>query len=142
MKFLTSGEKIKETRKYLKMKQQDLQDKTLSRGLISMIEIGQRSLNKDVATKIVQKFCKRAEELEIKLELNIEYFLRTAEEDAELYSLKKLKQTSSFDEIQNVLNIAQKFNLLNVSALAYSKLGDYFLASKIIITLLLIIIIH
>lgn len=56
MKFINPGEKIKETRKYLKMKQQDLQDEEISRGLISMIEIGQRSLNKDVATKIVQKF--------------------------------------------------------------------------------------
>lgn len=89
MKFINPGEKIKETRKYLKMKQQDLQDEEISRGLISMIEIGQRSLNKDVATKIVQKFCTRAEDLGIKLELDVEYFLRTQKEDAELYSIKK-----------------------------------------------------
>lgn len=100
MKFINPGEKIKETRKYLKMKQQDLQDEEISRGLISMIEIGQRSLNKDVATKIVQKFCTRAEDLGIKLELDVEYFLRTQKEDAELYSIKKLQQASSPNDIQ------------------------------------------
>jgi tetratricopeptide (TPR) repeat protein len=112
------------------MKQQDLQDNELSRGLISMIEIGQRTLNKDVATKIVQKFCKRADELGIKLELNTDYFLRTPKEDAELYSLKLLKQTSSSDDIEKIIHTAHKFGLLNVSALAYSKLGDYYFDSK------------
>lgn len=130
MKFINPGEKIKETRKYLKMKQQDLQDDEISRGLISMIEIGQRSLNKDVATKIVQKFCTRAENLGIKLELDVEYFLRTQKEDAELYSIKKLQQASSPNDIQNILDIAHKFDLLNVNALAYNKLGDTLFDSK------------
>jgi len=130
MKFINPEEKIKETRKYLKMKQQDLQDKEISRGLISMIEIGKRSLSKDVAIRIVQKFCSRAEDLGIKLNLDIEYFLRTAKEDAELYSLKKLQQANSSDDIQKVLDITQKFDLLNVSALAYSKLGDNLFDSK------------
>lgn len=130
MKFITPGEKIKETRRYLKMKQGDLQDKELSRGLISMIEIGKRTLNKDVATNIIQKFSKRADELGIKLELDVDYFLRTPNEDAELYYLKKLKYATSLDDIQSVLDMADKFNLLNISAKAYSKLGDYFLDSQ------------
>jgi hypothetical protein len=39
MKFLTPGQKLKSTRKYLKMKQKDLTDESITRGLISMIEI-------------------------------------------------------------------------------------------------------
>jgi HTH-type transcriptional regulator, quorum sensing regulator NprR len=42
MKFLTPNEKIKETRKYLKMIQENLQDENVSRGLISMIETDER----------------------------------------------------------------------------------------------------
>lgn len=126
MKFLTPGEKIKETRKYLKMKQQDLQDKDLSRGLISMIEIGQRTLNKDIATKITIKFRQRAKELGIKLELDEQYLLRSPNEDAELYCLRKLEGVTSHDIIQDILEITSKFNLLNIRAMAYSKLGDYY----------------
>jgi HTH-type transcriptional regulator, quorum sensing regulator NprR len=70
MKFLTTGEKIKETRRYLKMTQEDLQDESISRALISMIEINIRSLTKDAAINLVEKFKKRANELGINLDID------------------------------------------------------------------------
>lgn len=130
MKFLTSGEKIKETRKYLKMKQQDLQDNELSRGLISMIEIGQRTLSKDVATKIINKFYEKSKELDIKLELNVEYFLRSPSEDAELYSLRKLENEPSLNNIQDILSMSTKFKLQHIKAMAFCKLADYYFDAK------------
>jgi len=91
MKFLTNIEKLKSTRKYLKMSQEDLVDENLTRGLISMIEIGKREITSNVALKLVEKFQKRAKELNIELKIDNGFLLRSPSEDAELYCLKKLE---------------------------------------------------
>ncbi|MCB2293566.1 helix-turn-helix domain-containing protein [Clostridium algoriphilum] len=125
MKFLTKGEKLKSTRKYLKMKQEDLTDENLTRGLISMIEIGKRELSNKVALKLVEKFEQRAKELHIELKIDNGFLLRSPSEDAELYCMEKLEQIKQDKDIKEILEIANKFNLLNVKALGYSRLGDY-----------------
>ncbi|MBZ9637684.1 helix-turn-helix transcriptional regulator [Clostridium sp. FP1] len=127
MKFLTPSEKIKETRKYLKMKQEDLQDENVSRGLISMIETDQRALAKNVAIKLAEKFKQKAKELDIKFEIDENFLLRSPAEDAELYCLKKLEGSIINEEI---IEIACKFNLLEIKASFYSKKGDFYLARK------------
>ncbi|MCB2299508.1 transcriptional regulator [Clostridium tagluense] len=127
MKFLTPSEKIKETRKFLKMKQEDLQDENVSRGLISMIETDQRSLAKNVAIKLAEKFKQKAKELDIKFEIDENFLLRSPAEDAELYCLKKLEGSIINEEI---IEIACKFNLLEIKASFYSKKGDFYLARK------------
>ncbi|MBU3129950.1 helix-turn-helix transcriptional regulator [Clostridium tagluense] len=127
MKFLTPSEKIKETRKFLKMKQEDLQDENVSRGLISMIETDQRALAKNVAIKLAEKFKQKAKELDIKFEIDENFLLRSPAEDAELYCLKKLEGSIINEEI---IEIACKFNLLEIKASFYSKKGDFYLARK------------
>ena len=130
MKFLTPSEKVKQTRKFLKIKQEDLQDKSVSRGLISMIEIGVRVLTKDVAIKLAQKFKLRANELGIKLEIDENFLLRSPSEDAELYCLKKLKDANINDNIEEIFEVACKFNLLKIKADYYSKKADSYLIKK------------
>lgn len=130
MKFLTPSEKIKETRKYLKMKQEDLQDEHVSRGLISMIETDQRVLAKNVAIKLVQKFRQKAKDLDIKFDINENFLLRSPKEDAELYCLKKLEDPNINENAEEILEIANKFNLLAVKAISYSKIADYFFVKK------------
>jgi tetratricopeptide (TPR) repeat protein len=130
MKFLTSGEKLKSTRKYLKMKQEDLVDENITRGLISMIEIGKRDLTNNVALKLVEKFKKRAKELDIVFEIDHEFLLRSPNEDAELYCFKKFKEINEDKDINKILEIAEKFNLLNIKAIGYSELGEYFFNKK------------
>ncbi|MBZ9626094.1 helix-turn-helix transcriptional regulator [Clostridium sp. FP2] len=127
MKFLTPSEKIKETRKFLKMKQEDLQDENVSRGLISMIETDQRALAKNVAIKLAEKFKQKAKELDIRFEIDENFLLRSPAEDAELYCLKKLEGSIINEEI---IEIACKFNLLEIKASFYSKKGDFYLARK------------
>jgi tetratricopeptide (TPR) repeat protein len=127
MNFLTPNEKIKETRIFLKMKQEDLQDENVTRGLISMIETGQRSLSNTVAIKLVDKFNQKARELDINFEIAENFLLRTPTEDAELYCLKKLEEPLINEEI---LEIACKFNLLAIKACFYSKTADFYLAKK------------
>lgn len=127
MNFLTPSEKIKQTRKFLKMKQEDLQDENVSRGLISMIETDQRLLAKNVAIKLVEKFKQKAKELDISFEIDENFLLRSPAEDAELYCLKKLAGSIINEEI---LEIASKFNLLEIKASFYCKKGDFYLARK------------
>lgn len=130
MKFLTPSEKIKETRKFLKMKQEDLQDDNVSRGLISMIETDQRALAKNVAIKLVEKFKLKAKELDIKFEIDENFLLRSPAEDAKLYCLKKIDGSNINDNIEEILEIACKFNLLEAKAAFYSKKADFFLSKK------------
>lgn len=130
MKFLTPGQKLKSTRKYLNMSQKDLTDEKITRGLISMIEIGKRDLTNSVALKFVEKFKKKAKELDITLEIDNEFLLRAPSEDAELYCSKKLKEINEDNDINKIIEIADKFNLLNIKAIGYSELGEYYFNKK------------
>lgn len=132
MEFLTNVEKLKTIRKYLKMKQEDLVDENLTRGFISMIEIGKREISNDVGVKIYIKFKQRAKELNIDLKIDSGFLLRTPSEDAELYCLKMLDEIkiNKDNDIKEIFEIADKFNLLKIKVLAYSKLGEYYFNKK------------
>ena len=130
MEFLTIAEKLKFTRKYLKMKQEDLSDENLTRGLISMIEIGKREISIPVALKIYKKFEIKAKQLNIELKIDNDYLLRSPSEDAELYCLKKINETNTDKVIKDIIKIANNFNLLRVEAIAYAKLGEYYFNIK------------
>ena len=130
MIFLTTAEKLKSTRKYLKMKQEDLADENITRGLISMIEIGKRDMSNNVASKLVEKFKKRAKELNILLDIDAGFLLRSPREDAELYCLNKFKEVDSNTDIIKILEIAKKYDLCNIIANAYSELGEYYFNNK------------
>lgn len=130
MEFITTGEKVKKIRKYLKITQEELQDESISRGLISMIEIGKRILTKDVAIKLVDKFKQKARKLNINLEIDEGYLLRSPDEDAELYCEKLLKDSNSYDDIDEVFKIACEFNLFKIKAGYYSKKADLHMNTK------------
>ena len=130
MEFLTITEKLKFTRKYLNMKQEDLADENLTRGLISMIEIGKRSISNKVALIIYKKFKQKSKKLNIKLKIDSGFLLRSPSEDAELYCLKKLDEINKDKDIIEIIEIANKFNLLKVKAMAYGKSGEFFFNKK------------
>lgn len=130
MEFLTNAEKLKTTRKYLKMKQEDLVDENLTRGLISMIETGKREISNNVAVKIYIKFKQKAKILDIELKIDSDFLLRSPSKDAELYCSKKLKEINKDKDIKEIIEIADKFNLLKVKAMAYGKLGEYYFNKK------------
>jgi len=130
MNFLTNGQKLKATRKYLKMNQIDLTDENLTRGLISMIETGKREITNSVALKLIEKFKQRAKELDIKLKIDTGFLLRSSSEDAELYCFKKLEGKNSDNDIKEILEIANKFSLLNVKSLGFSSLGEQLFNEK------------
>ena len=130
MEFLTIAEKLKVTRKSLKMKQEDLVDENLTRGLISMIEIGKREISNNVALKIYKKFEQKAKQLDIELKIDVDFLLRSPSEDAELYCLKRIDEINTDIVIREIIEIANNFNLLKVKAMAYGKLGEYYFNIK------------
>ena len=131
MDFLTTSEKIKKLRNELFLKQEDLQDEKVTRGLISMIETGKRELSKNAASKIVRKFKQKAEKLNTVIYIDEDYLMRSPKEDAEIYCLKKLEgEKVDRSVVREVLQISEQFELLGVRAIVYFKLGDIFYGEK------------
>jgi len=126
MDFLAKGQKIKKIRKKLKMNQEDLATDGITRPFISMIESGKRGLSYKKAKILAEIFNKRAEEINIDLHVYPEYILRTPSEDASKYCLEKLTNTKIIVDIEDIIKISTKFNLEDISAKAYNKLGDLY----------------
>jgi tetratricopeptide (TPR) repeat protein len=123
--FLTTGEKIKNLRKKLGMRQQELEDKNMSRAFISMVENGKRGLGKENARSIAEKLNNKASKLGFNLNIDEEYLLRTPKEDAEFYCSEKLNNNPTVDEIDVILKICKDYNLIKIKAESYKILGDY-----------------
>lgn len=126
MVFLNPGQKIRQLRKQLKMRQEDLASDNLSRPYLSMIEMGKRSLSDNVANILAQEFNKRAEELHIELNIDADYIIRTPDEDASKYCFEKLNTAESQNDLNEIIEISMQFNLESIKAKAYQKLGDIY----------------
>jgi tetratricopeptide (TPR) repeat protein len=130
MVFLTQGEKIKMLRKKLKMNQQDLVSERITRPFISMLESGKRRLTYITADAIIKKFNKRAEELGISFEEDVNFLLRSKSEDAYIYCLKKLKNNNINVIIDEILHICDEFNLMEIKSAALKTMGDWYFDKK------------
>lgn len=131
MKFLTTGEKVKKLREQLNLTQEDLIAENVTRGLISMIETGRRDISYKTAVRLAEKFNEKAEELNIILNIDEGYLMRSPSEDAEIYCLNKLKNDditqSTIDEIWTLI---KQYDLLEVQAKTYFKFGEIDLEKK------------
>lgn len=125
VEFITTGEKIKRVRKQLAMTQDDLQVGNVTRGLISMIETDNRELTYWLAIKMADKFNKKAIKLGFAMNINADYLMRSPNEDAELYCLTQLKDTDiSYKKIHEILRLSEQYNLIEVKAKVYFKMGQ------------------
>lgn len=130
MVFLTQGEKVKLLRKKLKMNQQDLVSERITRPFISMLESGKRRLTYVTADAIIKKFNKRAEELDINLEEDIDYLMRSKSEDACRYCLEKLENNNIDAIIDEIIHICDEFNLMEIKFAALKAMGDWYFDKK------------
>ncbi len=125
MKFLTTGEKVRKLREQLNIKQEDLVSERVTRGLISMIETGRREVSYKTGVRLAEKFNEKAEEINIIMNIDEAYLMRSPGEDAEIYCLNKLKNEditkSTIDEIFEIIN---QYDLLFVQAKTYVKIGQ------------------
>lgn len=130
MKFLNSSDKIKFLRKQLKMNQEDLVDINLTRGYISMIEIGKRGLNRDIAEIISKKFTEKAKSLGLNINTDAEYILRDSSEEAAFYCNNELQSTNSISKIEEIINVAEDYKLEKVNVYAYIRLGEIYFSKR------------
>lgn len=125
MEFLTPGERIRKLRTKLKLKQEDLQGKNVTRAIISMIETNKRELTHRAAVKIAKKLKKRAEELSIDLYIDKDYLMLSKRKEAEIYCLDQLRgYRKNVIKTREVLKIAAEYGLLEIQAKVYCNLAE------------------
>jgi HTH-type transcriptional regulator, quorum sensing regulator NprR len=111
VKFLDTGEKIKKLRRELKIKQEELNSVGVSRNFISMIENGKRKLPKHVAIKLIEIFKSKANEMEIKLDIDEAWLLTSAREQAVNFCNEKLASDLSIEDIDLIIELIKDYNL-------------------------------
>lgn len=126
MEFISGNKKIKLLRKQLRMTQQEFQDSHFTRGYLGLLENGRRNITLQASRIIAEKFMRKAKELNLELELEEDYFSRSVEEDAKIYCEKILKNDLSMDELNEIMNIGEKYNLNSVEAKVYRRKGDLY----------------
>lgn len=124
MNFLTPAQKIKNIRKNLKMKQEDLAGESITRPFVSMLEAGKRGLSHETAKTIAEKFNRRAEMLNLDLHIDTEYILSSPSEDALKYCQEKLNNAESAVDLKDIIEISTEFKLNSIIVKSYQKLGD------------------
>lgn len=124
MQFLTGSEKIKSLRKRFKMTQDDFASENFTRGYLGLLENGRRNITEDAAKIITERFREKAKELGVDIEIDDRYFLRTIEEEAEKYCVDKLATNLTYEELEDIINIAEHYDLQNAKAEAYKVAGD------------------
>jgi len=131
MRFLSTGEKIKKLREQLNVTQEDLIAENVTRGLISMIETGRRDISYNTALRLAENFNTKAEELNIILNIDEAYLMRSPSEDAEIYCLNKLKNNNITEgTIKEIFQLINEYDLLSVKGKTYFKLGEIDLENK------------
>lgn len=130
MNFLTTGQKIKEMRKILNMRQHELEEEGITRALISLIELDKRNVSKKTSRALVAKFSSKANRLGIEINIDEEYLMRNPREDAQIYCDQKLKNKFSYKELEVVLDISESYGLDSVKAEGLKLSGDLYFDDK------------
>lgn len=112
LEFLNPGEKVKNLRKLLGLKQEKLEEIGVSRNFISMVEHDKRKLNKRTALKVLDIFKQKAKELDLEINIDVKYLLTSAAEEASAYCREKLSLELSMEEIENLIDLCNKYKIV------------------------------
>jgi HTH-type transcriptional regulator, quorum sensing regulator NprR len=112
LEFLNPGEKVKNIRKLLGLKQERLEEIGVSRNFISMVEHDKRKLNKRTAGKVLDIFQGKAKELDIDLNIDVKYLLTTAAEEATVFCREKINLELSMEEIASLIDLCNKYRIV------------------------------
>lgn len=123
--FLSPGKKIKNIRNMLNIKQIELEQIGVSRNFISMVESDKRNLSEETFLKLIEYFKSKALLQGIELDFNETNLLLSEIEEAEIYCNKKLKSNITLDEIDKIINIGEKYNLVPILSKCYILKGNY-----------------
>ncbi|SCY66411.1 helix-turn-helix domain-containing protein [Alkaliphilus peptidifermentans] len=125
MEIVAPGERIRRIRKKIGLKQDDLTSDKITRSLISMIENGKRSLTKDTAAIIVEKF-NRHNSL-IGQSITVEYLMETEVYQAKAIVDKQLKEVELLVDSSSFTNPKVIFDFMDKSLeiIDYWSLEEY-----------------
>ena len=128
MNFLEGREKIAFLRKKLNISTEELATENLTKDYLQLLESGNSIISKDVSKLLICRFKQIAleKELNLDIELDENFFLRTKQEEAKRYCVNHLNTNSSIDELEILLTIAKEYNLDFIKAQIYTKIGDYY----------------
>lgn len=126
MNFLEGREKIAFLRKKLNISTEELATENLTKDYLQLLESGNSIISKDVSKLLICRFKQIAleKELNLDIELDENFFLRTKEEEATKYCYRHLNTTSSLDELNTLLNISNEYNLDSLKIKIYIKMAD------------------
>ncbi len=136
MEVLTTGEKVKQLRKEIGLKQEDITNDEISKSLISMIEKNKRSLTQHTATIIAENLNKYYKSMG--REITPEYLLETEEEqvkkeiDKEISYLQELVTQVNGEErlinnvFDKVMELADQWGLKKELFEIKMLRGDYY----------------
>lgn len=117
MTFLTPGERLRELRTALSIKQYELEEAGITRNFISMTEANKRGLSKKSAERIVEFFNRKAQEKGIHINIDAEELLLQPNEEARIYCKQKLDSGSALKHYEEISEICISYEL-------YDLLGD------------------
>lgn len=129
MHFLTPGEKIKNLREIFNLKQDDFSI-GVSRNFISMVENNKRSLSKKSSKFVFEVFKLKAQELNINLTINENYFLQTETEQALVYCNNMLNENLTLKQIDMLYETALQYSLDNIKCSILLKKGSILFENK------------
>lgn len=124
--FLEGKDKLKVYRKQLRLTQGDLENNDYSRGYFGLMENGKRNITYKVSSYLAAFFMEQAKEKGINLSLEADYFSRPIEVDAAKYCDNKLKEPLSLEELNDLIEICDRYSHLELLALAFRKQGDLY----------------
>lgn len=123
--FLSPGQKLKQLRNHLGVKQIELEEIGVSRNYISMIESDKRHLNANTLEKLVFFFEKRASELGQDINIDKARLALTKRDEARNYCNDKLSSKLTLKEIDEVISISEEYALVDVQAKTYLEKGNF-----------------
>lgn len=130
MDFYSPSEKIKLMRKRFRINQAEIEGINMTRAFISMMESGKRNVSKASSKALAEKFNEIGKRISVNLDLDDEYFSRQPDEDARFYCEEELHKDNDHKKLEELINIAKKFNLDDILARIYKIDGSKYYEEK------------
>ncbi|MGH4123759.1 MAG: helix-turn-helix domain-containing protein [Clostridium sp.] len=124
MEFLTIGEKIKNLRKILGIRQEELTSIGVSRNFISMVENNKRKLSLKTAELLIEIFKSKSKEIGLDLDIDEKHLLKSPQEEAIEYCNEKINDTLLINEIDYLFDVCSRYNLSDILSTLYVKKGN------------------
>lgn len=127
--FLTTGEKIRQVRQQFHLKQGVFQNFGITQHYLSMIETNKRKAPRETLEDIYHALMILTER-KIEEQYTLEEFLLSPEEQAKKWIEGQLEKGIVEDKIQNIIEVAKKYELVEKLLEIDQRLGIYYFEKK------------